>query len=246
MELALLLVAAGVGGSIAMAFFRSQAWKEVGEELGLRYASTMKGPTLIGRISGFTVRIARPSNDNPKIQVEVSGGDLPVISLETEGFFGTILGSDDIEVGCAEFDADALVRSGRPRGEAKAVALLDAKTRDLVTRRIVRGDSKLDKGKIVLQTTKSIRHVTAVVERQIKLAEALKITNDEIPGRLARNSAEDPISLVRLRNLTLLQERYADQPEATDASRASLESETPSIRLAAPIFLGDEAVEVVR
>ena len=57
---------------------------------------------------------------------------------------------------------------------------------------------------------------------------------------------EDPVSSVRLRNLTLLQEQFRASEEAAATSTALLTDSHPSIRLAAAMFVGTDGLPVVR
>ena len=148
------------------------------------------------------------------------------------------LDGEDIQTGHPAFDYRARI-FGKPE---EAVALLDPTTRDLVLRDVVDEGARVDGGKVTLVHL-GVSGVPDLVRRLVALGKSLSMSPSEVPGRLARNAAEDSLSSVRLRNLTLLQERFPALAEAREASRAALASDQPNLRLAGARFLGAEGLD---
>ncbi|MFC2171234.1 HEAT repeat domain-containing protein [Acidobacteriota bacterium] len=97
-------------------------------------------------------------------------------------------------------------------------------------------------------TAKIHRDIIKKVLRLVELAKRLRISNEIIPRRLARNAdRQDELMAVRIRNLTLLQKNYSKSPVAFEASRKAMhESQDNHLRLLGAMFLGEEGFEVVR
>ena len=234
------LIVAGIG--IVSAIASRNNWKEVAAELGLEYSGFQHSMT--GSIVGFPIEIKKHKHS---IEVSLSPHGIPdSLRLNAEGILSNILSGRDIEVGCPNFDARTHISSRARNAEAKVSALLDYKTRQVVSRVVVNRGAKVAEGKIMLDTSMKIEGAVPLVREFVILAHHLQMNHSEIPGRLASNALRDPVSAVRLCNLTHLQQSYRNRPEAAETSRALLDSRQHPIRLAAAIFLGQEGRAVVR
>ena len=229
----------GVGVGIFFAIRAHREWKAAAKELGLEITGFLMFQEMRGEIDGFRIRI-RPRGKHGHIRIEVDGqGAIPhALSLGAENIFTRSLDGEDIQTGHPAFDYRARI-FGKPE---EAVALLDPATRDLVQREVVDEGARVDGGKVSL-VHRGMSGVPDLVRRLVALGQRLSIVPGEVPGRLARNAAEDSLSSVRLRNLTLLQERFPEAAETMAASRAALASDQPNLRLAAARFLGAEGLD---
>ncbi len=234
----------GGGIAIASALAGGSRWKEIAAELGLEYSGGFQR-TISGAINGFPIKIKQQKH-GVDIRLSGNGAFSSSLRLNSEGFLSTIFDGRDIEIGCPSFDARTQILSGGRNPAAEVAALLDHKTREVVSRVVVSGGAKVSRGDITLVTKTSIGNVVPEIHDLVRLARHLKMEKSEIPGRLAANALHDPVSSVQLRNLTLLQQRHRDSPEATRTSNALLESPKQAIRLAAAMFLGREGHTVVR
>ena len=232
-----LLVGAAV--SILVGIKVQREWKAAARELGLEITGFLMFQEMRGTIDGFRIRI-QPRGKHGQIDIEVDGqGAIPhALSLGAESVFTRSLDGEDIQTGHPAFDYRARI-FGKPE---EAVALLDPATRELVQREVVDGGARVDGGK-VSHRQRGMSGVPELVRRLVALGKRLTLAPGEVPGRLARNAAEDSLSSVRLRNLTLLQERFPALNEAREASREALGSDQPNLRLAAARFLGAEGLD---
>lgn len=236
-----------IGFAAAASTWGSNDWKEVAEELGLEYSNFLDR-NLSGTIDGYKVSIEKAKHH---IAVRVRGKPghrnvLNSISLDRQGFLSGILGGEDIEIGCPTFDANTYISSNRGNSAAEVSALLDDQTRRIVSKYVVNNGAKVTHGEIIYTGTNSIRRVPVVLNGLLRLARQLSVEYSEIPTRLAANALEDPVSSVRLRNLTLLQEHYSRRNESITTSKALLKDPNNSIRLAAAMFVEDEGLPVVK
>ncbi len=232
-----LLVGAVVGILVGLKVHRE--WKAAAKELGLEITGFLMFQEMRGEIDGFRVRI-RPRGKHGHVHIEVDGlGAIPhALSLGAENIFTRSLDGEDIQTGHPAFDYRARI-FGKPE---EAVALLDPVARELVLREVVDEGARVDGGKVTL-VHRGISGAPDLVRRLVALGKRLSIPPGEVPGRLAKNAAQDALSSVRLRNLTLLQERFPALSETREASRAALASDQPNLRLAAARFLGAEGLD---
>lgn len=238
-----LIVLFGVGVAVAAGIAGTSSWKEVAAQLGLEYRSFLQR-TLSGTVDGFHVSIRQQKHH---IDIKVSGPSIrESLKLSKEGFLSGVLGGRDIEIGCPSFDANTYISSYSRNSEAEVAALLDSTTRKLVSQHVVGEGAKVSGGEITHSKTNAIKEVPRLVKGFVLLARRLDIQPSEIPARLSANALKDPLSSVRLRNLTLLQERFRSSEVAASTSTALLDDSHPSIRLAAAMFLGSEGLRVVR
>lgn len=240
MEPLLIIIIAGI--AIAGAFAGSSSWKEVASKLDLEYTNFFQRQ-LEGVVDGFGVTVRQQKHH---IDIHVRSESIrKTINLSKEGFLSGILGGRDIEIGCPTFDANTFISSYSRNSEAEVSAILDEETRELVSRYVVRAGAKVAGGQITHSKSNSINDAPRIIKGLIKLARHLSMENFEIAGRLAKNALEDPLSSVRLRNLTLLQEQFRSGKEALETSVALLHDANDSIRLAAAMFVGEEGIRVV-
>jgi hypothetical protein len=234
-----LLLGAGIGFFVELK--HRQEWKEAGRELGLDFTGFMMFKRLEGTVDGFEVQV-KPVGKHGHFRIDVSGPGAipPTLSLGAESILTRSLDGEDIQTGHPAFDYQARI-FGMPE---EAVALLDHDTRARVLAEVVEGGARVDGGHIYLKRRR-FSDVPRLVRGLVDLGKHLALSGD-VPERLARNAREDPLSSVRLRNLTMLQERYKDSPAAREASRSALASDQPNIRLAGARFLGREGLDAAR
>jgi HEAT repeat protein len=204
-------------------------------------------------------RVARGRRDDYRVQVEIRAiagqeegereHDHLCVSLECVRFpkrvvFSPERGSSaDVLTGDLQFD-DAVQVQGDPTILA---ALLDQTLR-LRLRKLVAWDGSLCDGQISWQAplTFVAGQVSRALGELVELADLLTAAKGGICERLSRNAREDDSPGVRLWNLTLLQQHFADRPEVREASRTLLADPDPWVRLAAARFLPDESAAVLR
>lgn len=236
-------IVAAIGVGIAFGLLGGGRWKEVAAQLGLHYSNGFQRK-MTGMIDGFDIRVIQQKHH---IDISVSGHNSirETIKLSKEGFLSGIIGGRDIEIGCPSFDARTYISSFSRNSEAEVSALLDDKTRAIVSRVIVKGGAKVSGGSITTNKTTSIDEAPSVLHDLVELGHRLTMKATEVPERLAHNALNDALSSVRLRNLTLLQERYPNRQETYDTSASLLIDSNYSIRLAAAMFLGPDGLSVI-
>ena len=229
---------------VAASVVGGDRWKQAAEKLGLEYRGGFQRQ-IEGMIEGYSIVIKQQKNH---IDIRLSGGGAirDNMSLDREGFLSGVLGGRDIEIGCPVFDSTTYVSSYSGNADAEVSALLDEKTRAVVSRVVVMGGAKVARGGITHMKSNSIDKVPSIVGELVELARHLSMKTSEIPARLARNALSDGLSSVRLHNLTLLQQRYPTSDEARETSATLLTDSNHSIRLAAAMFADDDAPAVVR
>ena len=129
-------------------------------------------------------------------------------------------------------------------GDAAIVsALLDVETRKRVREMVALG-VEVDNSFVKAQRTclgmgprKLVREGAEAIETALGFAHLLSIQGPEIPGRLARNAANDPLPAVRELCLRTLGSFYPAHQECLRQHQASLEEESPGMRLLAAAFL---------
>ena len=238
------VIVAVIGIVFGLGFLGGKGWKEVAAELGLHYSNGFQRQ-MTGIIGGFDVRVTQEKHH---INISVSGHNSirETIKLTKEGFLSGVIGGRDIEIGCPSFDANTYISSYFRNSETEISALLDDKTRAIISKVVVKDGAKVSGGCITYNKVHSIDSVPLAIHKLIKLGRHLTMRSTQIPERLAHNARYDAISSVRLRNLTLLQERYSNRKETHDTSSALLIDPNHSIRLAAAMFMGPSGLSVVQ
>jgi HEAT repeat protein len=252
------LLVVGVGVVIALllaSYLAADTARWFEEEL--RVASVAKGFRFERRRRHS--RVARGWRDDYHVQVEIRAvagqeedgraHDHLLVSLRCDRFpqrvgFSPERGSSaDILTGDRHFD-DAVQVQGEPTILA---ALLDQPLR-FGLRKLVAWDGSLGDGQISWRApvTFVAGQVPRALGELVELADLLTAAKGGICERQSRNARDDESPGVRLWNLTLLQQHFADRPEAREASRALLADRDPWVRLAAARFLPDESPPVLR
>jgi hypothetical protein len=222
----------------------ARARAEAARVLGLRIEPRgwLTFERIIGIHAGFTVEVRDVFV--ALTRQEVISVELPVcvprdLSLGVQ--FN--LAGRDIETGDPVFDAAIFVR-GIP---ALALAILDARTRELVRHLIVPGGFCLRQGRLIRERTVPMtqaEQVTGAIRDATAVGRALAQGAEEPAHvRLARNAREDPIEAVRSRCLQVLCESFPDTPLAEDTLRGALSDRSPAIRLQAARALGAKGVD---
>jgi HEAT repeat protein len=151
--------------------------------------------------------------------------------------------STDVLTGDERFD-DAVEAQGDPTVLA---ALLDGTVRVQI-RRLVAWEGSLKDG--VLSWGTRVALTPGEIPRMLvelgDLADVLTAPRGGVCERLAQNAREDTSSGIRLWNLSLLQQQFAQQQETWEASRTLLADADPWVRLAAARFLAEEGTAVLR
>jgi hypothetical protein len=151
----------------------------------------------------------------------------------------------EIEVGDESFD-----EAVESRGEATSVlAVLDGKTREMVRKNVTIEGTTIADDSVLWHASEEItdeRQLEKIVRDLLALAERLRDQDAEIPDRLARNVAKDPVDGVRLANLRTLQSEFPDAKLTRNVSQSALEDEAPVVRLAAADFLGEPGLPTLR
>jgi len=233
-----------VAGIIISAASNRSRWEKIGNELGLRTGGIFEDE-LTGSIEGFPIRV---KEHKESIEVILHGRNAfpNSIRLNGEGVLRNMLSGTDIEIGCPRFDARTHVSSYSNQSETMTAALLDAQTRNGVSRVVVSGGAKVQGGEISINTKLDVDQVASVVQSFVRLAQHLRMEKSEIPARLAANALQDPVAAVQLHNLSLLLQFYGNKREAVETCRRVLQFPEPAMRLVAAIHLGQEGIPLVR
>lgn len=169
-----------------------------------------------------------------------------VLAREDTGTgFKKIIVGEDFQTGDWAFDKSVYIEAPSP---AMVLACLDKKTRDDVFRLVADEGARVEGGEFLWESSGSFINARQLVERvhlMAALAGRLAVAEADIPPRLARNAREDQRAETRLRNLTILQERYPSLPESIEASREALTDSEPAVRLQAASFLKEEGLDVL-
>jgi HEAT repeat protein len=150
----------------------------------------------------------------------------------------------DIAVGDERFDTAVDVRGER----TSVLAVLDDETRARVLVRVGLEGGVVENDEVRWEGDEVVdgQRLEEIVRDLLALVTGLRDPRAEIPARLARNAAEDPVAGVRVANLRALQRESAEFALARSVSQAALEDEAPAVRLAAAQFLGKEGVQTLR
>jgi hypothetical protein len=264
----LLAVAALPGSAVALLLLwlkllaekRSGAeeWQAAAARLGLekvRWRPGFHGKRVWyrGEIDGFIVQIqdsdADTADSRPwlpsrigalRILVEAHGRWPHDVELHRRT---TDANEDGWATGDPEFDG-RIVASG---SETHTVALLDQRTRKTALALVGDDGGALAGGRLHCDVRPAAVDMPTMVargRRVVDLAEHLAVAED-VPTRLRKNSREDPLASVRLRNLTLLLDHLAAHPQTELACRAALGDPDPAVRLRAAAALGADGHEAL-
>jgi hypothetical protein len=216
---------------------------EAARVLGLRIEP--RGWLTFGRIIGTHAGLTVELRDVfvALTREEVVSVELPVCVPRDFSLGVELLAGRDIETGDPVFDG-AIFVGGIP---ASALAILDARTREMVRRLIVPGGFSLRQGRLIRERsvpTTQAEQVTGVIRDATAVGRALAQGAEEPAHlRLARNAREDPIEAVRSRCLQALCESFPDTPLCEATCRGALSDRSPAIRLAAARALGAKGVD---
>jgi hypothetical protein len=161
------------------------------------------------------------------------------LRLEADlGRFERDLMARELEIGDPRFDGVFLV-GGVP---ARARALLDAATRQgLLSLAATQPFELRADGWSLTARSRSdgeeLAHLTRLVPRVLDLARSLAEPG-EVPARLARNAATDPLPSVRLYNLLTLLREFPEHPEVGPALEHAARDEDAEMRLRAAVARG--------
>lgn len=238
---------------------REEAFDAAARQLGLeRHVRLPDGRRLVmaGVRDGFAVRVERlPVFGVPRITVDGTarpGGGVSGAFHLGPGFFSfryeervPITGADEVFVGEPAFDARYHL-GGDP---AVVLALMGQEARTLLQR--VPPDREtlaVEEGRLTLSWQTGAQLAGELVERvtrAVSLAKLFVLDEVGVPATLARNAREDPVPLVRARNLALLAEWFAAHPGTRALLREALGDEEAVVRLEAASALGEEGYEAL-
>ena len=218
-------------------------WRTLGRELGLQ---KMSGVFFFKKVTGFKAGFAvtvQSAGTGGQAQIVVNGlGKIPnSLRIEPEKALDVAFWQAKIRIGEPKFDA-AVKITGQ---EEEVLALLDSETRDPLVQAVASGGSTVKDGRICLML-QEMDDAADRLDGLIDLGQRLTLLRMEIPGRLVRNAASDPLPSVRLRNLEALQEKYPDCEDLPDVSRLMLKSEDPELRFAGARSLETEGLPAAR
>ncbi len=262
---------AGVSGLVVWLAVRShrarwQAWEAVGARLGLARVKRgfFKTDALVGDSGGvalvadtYTQSYGESSQTFTRVTADHPG--LPLdLQVAKEGLLAglakRVWTGEDVQTGDAGFDDHMLLRGP----EDHLLAVLDGVTREAVRGRLSEPGVTVKKGQATVEdsgTVRDPRKLEAWILATRDQALALALDPTEVPGRLARNAADELLADVRCRNLAVLATGHPDHPATAPAVAAALTDGDPSVRLVAawhqrprtrewPGAVGDEAVLV--
>jgi hypothetical protein len=235
---------------------RERTWRGAALELQLEEVSmeTMTGlsTALSGRLGPYGVRFeASEEREKPgATRVFIQGGSrVTLCHPDVMTAVRSLAGQRGIALGDPEFDKDVYVHG--PREVVHAV--LDAENRG-VFRSFLRG--KLGEGRWVESGRFEVRdgRIEAMlpdylyappavfaegVAALVALARRLDPPAD-LPARLAQNAEHETLAEVRLHDIGLLAERYADTAVGREALRRACGDGNADVRLTAALGLGEE------
>lgn len=223
--------------------------RESAEASGIRWSSTTwrsaEGERGDYRLSVALERRAPPLGGNEEQDFDELVARLACHRLPQRLRFAAETGDGlDLLTGDNLFDEAVEIQ-----GEASFVAaLLSEPARERI-RSFAAWGGALENGTLELRRRAafSLGEIALAVRTILDTADVL--TSSEGGGvceRLARNALGDPRPGVRLWNLTLLQQEFADRPETSATSRAALADGSAWMRLAGARFLEAEGLEVLK
>lgn len=243
-------------------------WQRAAAELGLTLNDGGDtGPSLTGRLRGFSVSIATiysgPRNigiTKPMrvLRIFVDGIRKfdPALILRAEGRLTNLtqlVTGTDVHVQDAVFDAAVHIQGD----EQRLLAVMSHPTRQAVLELLKLGATTVSDSKIIFESDASWEEadIQDLAHRVVSLAERLALSVDSIAPALAASALTDPIPEVRKRNLECLFAasavpgallgalvRPSPLKEATAAAaRAALSAADPHMRLMGGMLVGAEA-----
>lgn len=167
----------------------------------------------------------------------VAGVELEV----TDNPFDYSLAPDDFrKTGDADFDARVRVSGD----DAHCVAVLDEHTRVAIRRAAGSLKLRLDQRRLTLSGRErrfgGARPERDTIRAGLELVRELRLSEDEIPGRLRDIAVQDSNGEVARAAYSILQRDFAGSDEANEAAVVALVSDEPGLRILAARDLGDE------
>jgi hypothetical protein len=161
-----------------------------------------------------------------------------------EGFWrkwNTKQGDDAVDMAGVAFDEHVIVRGAVPQ----IFALLNGDTRSQFRELERRYRTFVSEGVVYVEHLGLMREaeeITRLIRRAATLAMALSLQGPSIADRLGANVATDSNALVRLRNLELLLDRYADSESARLACQHALGDRSHPVAVLAARQCGPEGI----
>jgi HEAT repeat protein len=207
----------------------------------------LRTPKIHGRREGFSVMI-QLVHRSYEVSIEGLAGIPQELSLHR---LNPSAGSREpgILTGDTAFDLNVRVLGN----EAKALALLDSDTRELVLRHIAHGWAAVDNGRLSCRH-RELRQAGNAVPELLELARHLVIRCQDVPARLAANAHYDATEGVRFRSLLVLLSQFAEHEVTGEVCRKLLELTQQKLRngmpcdrveLEAARALADQGLETV-
>jgi HEAT repeat protein len=217
---------------------------------------------LMGEAGGQRVHVEElPTREGLSgTRVVIEGGSGITMSRETlrTGVGKALRLSEDVVLGDEPFDRDVYVRGSREIVRA----VLDAEAREQ-WRRLLGGRIRLDGGDAYgFEADVSLRDGRLQADFQQYWSDKLRRSLAEVlaallaivrkleppadpAARIAENTRTEPEWPVRLENLRLLKDQYAQHPATREALRRGCGDESEDVRLLAAVALGDEGREAL-
>jgi len=214
------------------------AWSQAAGQLGMTFtpATTFKTGIIAGTSHGFNVKIdtfSRSSGNNSSTtytRYVVSGGGIPnSLGVKGQGFFSGLrraFGGQDIEVGDPAFDSAAIVTGP----ESLALAVLDDRTRGLLSGILNSLGMRVSEGKVYLERTGVQRdpsQIIAIIQSMLRVAEGVSTNRGSVADLLAQNALSDRVAEVRERNLHQLTARNPTHAQTEHTLRTILDAPPP-------------------
>lgn len=243
-------------------------WPRIAQELGLTLSDDgLSGPTLTGRLRGFSVCIG-PSGGSAKnigiskplyvlrIFVDGIGKIAPDLELRAEGRLASLtrqLAGDDILIQDPPFDAAVNLKGS----ERQVVAAMSYATRQTTVALLKQGSTSVNDSKLVFESDASWEDadIQGLAHLAVSLIEQLALPVRATAYGLAINALTDPLPSVRARNLECLFAAHSSwgpsallgnaalphpkKEEMAQAARAVLTAEDPRLQLLGAMLVGD-------
>jgi hypothetical protein len=224
-------------------------WTKLAKSLGLSMADngTIFQPQLQGFRDGFEIKIMNVVKSSPlvkevaELSLVIDGlGKIPQgLSISREARFARSKEPETL-TGDTAFDQKLRVHGA----DTTVLALLDATTREMVTRHVLRSKATVKGGRLMIPM-QNPRHTEQVVGELLELARRLQDPGQDVAARLAASALHDPQLGVQLRSYELLRTFFADHQLTLEVSRKLLASPQERLRLEAAISLAAEGIEVL-
>ncbi len=228
--------------------------KRIAAELRLTFqsGSSRWEPWAEGSLDGRNLMISRHLEDDSnhtRIELALPLASRPFVGAEGIGSrLSARLGSPDIQIGVADFDAAVVIQGTHV---PDIVARSDHRSRRAIRRLVTTQGGELREGALRrrIQANASRAEIVATIDRMREVARCLTRAGDRPAASLLGNALTDPDPDLgyRLRCLDLLFEHYPRSAQAKDARRIGIHADHPAeIRFLVARQLGEDGLPLVR